>query len=987
MLHAFVRSYTAHDRSLRVLRGFHFRWPNKCWLWLTNRLCRPVICLCLAAACVVDGAGSAVAASQRFVRSSARDIPISSEVDIVVVGGNEGGIAAAWKAAKDGSSVLVACGSYFFSDDVSAKARYWLEPDETPQYGFAKALFGDRSEKQRQLVPAQYKRKIEDLLLRAGVVFHFNSRPVGVLVDGSGNVAGVVTANKAGLQAVVAKIVIDATPTAAVARMAGASTTPWSVNEVTVSRVCYGAEVPSSRKIGKFCEYSIAAPMSSGTWPERCQAEVLLREKYNRVDGKKAHAHRLHMIEPASIRAKSQQEADQWPGSDKLSLDCCIPEGLPNVYVLSQSAGVSRAIAEKLTRPVHLADLGERIGKQAHRQAAERAVPSSVSVKPLSGESCVNGADIAELLTGHRRYLRVDHGKVRQPATAIPVWAEYDVIVVGGGTSGIPAAIGAARNGAKVLVVEMLGQLGGNRELGTAGYWKGYPHGFNQLKWRAATAFAELRKAGVDIWYNTLCCGAVKRNSRVTGVVVATYTGRGAVLGKIVIDATGDADVCAAAGAEFAYVNDGDLCIQEASYRGIGLYANVLPLDHADVHSLTMHHVLARKAGDQDVWDFFPMIGIRETRLVKGDYVVNVIDQIIGRTYKDLICVSWSAYDPHGYHNGDLVYAGLMPLTKHETKPGFATHIPFRSLLPKGLEGILVVGRSHSVTHDVQASVRMNPDLINEGYAAGCTAAQAINANTTLRQVDLGPIQDHLVEIGNISREDRLKKCVETPEPTDDELKSAAEDLSKKVNLAALLRAPDRSLPYLKASFESDPTLAKAKALCAMGDKTVVEYLASWLDDQPLGEGLAYQWDNFLSVSDVDSVMWLLGVPRDERAVASLVKKLQECGTSGSSFSHIRAVTTALGRIGDPAAAPVLAEFLGREGVRGHADVAGNPDSLKSDSFVKSYIELHAAVALLRCGDRNGLGQEILTEYLDDWRGIFVRYAGYVLEAYAKPSP
>lgn len=942
----------------------------------------PVMTLCLAwlaaAPVVVDG-GSAPAAPQRFVRASARDVPKSAEVDIVVVGGNEGGIAAAWRAAKAGSSVLVVGGNYFFTDDVSAKARYWLEADEVPQGEFAKALLGDRPAGPRPLVPAEYKRKIEDLLLRAGVTFHFNSRPVGVLVDGSANLAGVVTANKAGLQAVVAKIVIDATPTAAVARMAGAAATPWSVDEVTVSRVCHKAEIPGARRIGDFCEYSLAAPMPTGSWPERCRAEVLLREKFNRVDGKMAHAHTLHMVEPACIRAKSHEEADRWPGSDKLDLDCCVPEGVANVLVVSQSAGVSRAIAEKLTRPVHLADLGERIGDRAHRLAAGREMPSDVSVKPLPGQSYVDGADVAELLTGHRRYLRVDRGTVRQPETAVPVWAEYDVVVVGGGTSGIPAAFGAARNGAKVLVVEMLGQLGGNRELGTAGYWKGYPYGFNQLKWRADTAFTELRKAGVDIWYNTLSCGAVQCDRRVAGVVVATPLGRGAVLGKVVIDATGDADVCAAAGAEFAYVNDGDLCIQEASYRGIDLYANVLPLDHADVQSLTMHHVLARKAGKQDVWDFYPMIGIRETRLVRGEYVVDVMDQIIGRTYRDLISVSWSAYDPHGYHNSDSVYAGLMPLTKHETKPGFATYIPFRSLLPRGLEGILVVGRCHSVTHDVQASVRMNPDLINEGYAAGYTAAQALKTHTTLRRVDLGPIQDHLVEIGNLSAEDRATRCVDTPGPTDDQLRSAAKEPDDKVQLATLLRAGDRSVPYLKGSFASEPTLPKAKALCALGDNTAVEYLASWLDRQPLGEGQAYQWDAFLSVSDVDAVMWLLGVPRDERAVAPLVRKLHECGTSGTSFSHVRAVTRALGRIGSPAAAPALAEFLGREGVRGHADVDGAPDSLKAESFVPSYVELQAAGALFRCGDHDGLGRAVLTEYLDDWRGIFVRYAGHLL--------
>jgi len=237
--------------------------------------------------------GSATFSQEGFVTSSARELPVSNVVDVLVVGVNEGGIAAAWKAGQTGRSVLVLSGHYFLSDVVGAQARYWLEADETPRGTFSRALFGAMETKGSirpiPLTPWQYKTKLEDLLRDAGVAYHYNTRPVAALQDAGGDIAGVVVANKAGIQAICARVVIDATPTGAVARMMGAQTTPWQGEQVEVSRVANKNNVSGSVKRGDFYEYSLTVPMTDGDWPERCRAEVLLREKHNTANWKKTN--------------------------------------------------------------------------------------------------------------------------------------------------------------------------------------------------------------------------------------------------------------------------------------------------------------------------------------------------------------------------------------------------------------------------------------------------------------------------------------------------------------------------------------------------------------------------------------------------------------------------------------------------------------------------------------------------------------------------
>ncbi len=134
----------------------------------------------------------------------------------------------------------------------------------------------------------------------------------------------------------------------------------------------------------------------------------------------------------------------------------------------------------------------------------------------------------------------------------------YDVVVIGGGTGGAPAGIAAARQGAKTLVVEQLTGLGGVGTMGAIStYCSGNRVGFT-ARWPAGNSWvieqkmewwrASSSRPAADIWFGAIGCGASSTRAA-SAAWWSSPRGRGVVLAKAVIDATGNADVAAAAGA------------------------------------------------------------------------------------------------------------------------------------------------------------------------------------------------------------------------------------------------------------------------------------------------------------------------------------------------------------------------------------------------------------------------------------------------------
>ncbi len=452
---------------------------------------------------------------------------------------------------------------------------------------------------------------------------------------------------------------------------------------------------------------------------------------------------------------------------------------------------------------------------------------------------------------------------ITEPSRKIKVCRDADVVVVGGGPGGIASAIAAARSGAKTVLVERYGHLGG---MATGGLVNIIPnlsdisgqqriYGLtlellDRLDKRGGTSYPEKKdwgtaekkvvdyyldaglrwfyvrddhntgqervlysavvdpeilkdelndmvlEAGVDLLLHSWGTQVIMEGNTVNGVFFESKSGRQALLGKVIIDATGDGDIFVAAGAEYdnecdnkrrtawlalvfwmANVNLGKYdsfkaeqpeklkeLMQELAKLGgyphfmkgvlrnqenVVWYHCMQPqperTDAMDVEQLTKIDIVARKralityefmkkhvAGFEKCFIMLtaPQLGTQGGRRITGEYTVSEKDLETDEVFEDTIAV---------LANND--YGEIS--AKHPI-----LCIPYRCLVPKRVDGLLVAGRAFSSADTINETFNIIPHCICYGQAAGTAAALAVKAGIQPRKVDYQELRRNLVKQG-----------------------------------------------------------------------------------------------------------------------------------------------------------------------------------------------------------------------------------------------
>ena len=679
--------------------------------------------------------------------------PLAYQTDVLIAGGGLCALPMAKRLARMGLRVLIVEATTSLCHEITRTLRYFA-PESALNSATAERYFpgaymaGQSAGGEVPLHPDALKRGAEDFLLSCGVKILYNLQLC--TCENTGEGWHVVLGGKGGLFHAHVKVLLDCTENNITADLLPA------VLRTSVLQPRY-----RQQQVTRCLEYTGLTGPISGTLAVPEPLRVMCGESVKLHPGAYDRNHGYIEVSVNCEQAANRRlddDMDTEYTARRVSLDVCArlrqqTETLREGQICMAAKQVARL--EPLDPMALLRD--------TEKLAAEFTEDSAL------GGTC----------------LCIHNQRSKEEVSVRPSDQVVDIAVAGGGPAGAPAAWAAASRGAAVHLYDMNDELGG---AGTSGavrwYWFGLRRGFtrlidertgdweDRLGWRRsfyawgkddgwstelkAMALWELcHEAGVTVNLGCFIVDALVSKNKLTGLVVSTPYGLISPKCLMALDCTGDGDLAAFSGVPVIYGNQRDQMTLWAAYAPLKA-----PMQYAGDFSTTVavddpldrtRFILSerRRTGisSEHSFDHADYLAPRESRHMAGAYTISLEDQLLQRFYPDTIAVAFSNNDPKGISTADVMNIGLLP-------PNLMIRIPYRSLLPEKIDGLLVACRAISCTHDASCAVRMQDDMQNVGGAAGFAAAICVARNTQPRMVPLDQLQSCLLDIGTLTASD-----------------------------------------------------------------------------------------------------------------------------------------------------------------------------------------------------------------------------------------
>ena len=934
---------------------------------------------------------------------------IEKMYDIAVIGGGLCGFASAVKAAWNGKKVILverrpvlgweSTWAFQLDFDAANSTVAGKIKDELSKVG---------GFKQNRADAPILEMTLDRLAEEAGVSVLLYSYPVRLIFED--DIAfGVVIGNKSGEQIIKAKVIVDATEEALLWRQTDLKT-QCSLN------------IPPTKQTVFFnhAENGIDLPLklSDGitVYPSIWSGEVCV--EFEPEEGGDAFSARINIPEILElVRKKIPQLRDAlvthsgnepFPIAPMVHFESVGPRHpkLKNLF----GAGIWASNVENT--PAGRLALGEEIGEIAsecvHFVHQRLRLMEGVEEFP------------SEMMTG---------SLISEPEIM------SDVLVLGGGTGGAIAAVAAGREGAKTTLIEASPALGGIGTGGAIhSYYYGVNGGIQDEvdervknltplfagKWGVRGFHPSVKKlvlqqmaeeAGVDILLNTVVCGVLRGGvtiqrkvetgtsiaissekkeemNKLLGVIAVGTEGISAYGAKAFIDSTGDGDVAVMAGAPFIIGREKDNlphAYSQSSGRldkdGNLIHNNFDAgyVDTSDVEDLTR----GRRLGINQYWRekftddnrllyMAPIIGIRQSIQIIGEYQLTLADEIAGRRFEDAVSFTMAHYDNHCHdYESESDEAALWVWALGNWQARIGCEVPYRCMLPKNVDGLLLACRALSMTYDAHMEFRMQNDIQRIGEVAGVAAAMAAKKGISPREIDVKELQAILKETGILDEKYRPKPAIQERRTL--ELPSTSEldaEEAKELVWISSQRDPQSALA-LKSMLSSDNPHLRFRASAALAwhgfDDGVPELLNCVVErreEETEGRRNVPLWQ---------AAITFLGIAKDKKAVPTLIGVLED---EAAGLDALIGAVRSLGRIGDESAIPALRNFLKRENLPTQRVMNSG---MRTVEDAKWQVELTVAEALSQLNAPVNEVRQIIEPYLNDQRAYVRRYAKKLL--------